>query len=217
MHVLTILTAVRTKPVRLNIYRHITRILVLAVCVTAGAKAAEKPDGRSAFNGQWIVNEELSDDTDTQVEKAIRAAGGKIDRGGRRGNEKYRGGPEEHELYDHISYDRKLIFQYRKPEFHLVYEQGFERIFHSDNRKRIVSASGQAAGDAKDFSFASWDGDRLIVESRPRDGGWIFETYEYEQETDQLKVSLELKPSSFAEPIRIMRIYDRLHGQDTGE
>ncbi len=202
---------------KLSLLTYIIKVLLLTACLSATLMAVEQYNGRSAFNGHWIINEEASDDTDAQVEKAIRAAGGRIQRGGRKGKERYRGGPEEHELYDHISYDQKLTFQYEEPEFHLVYEQEFERIFHSDNRKRTVSASGLAAGDIRDFSFASWDGNRLIVESRPRDGGWIFEIYQLEREPDQLKVTLELKPSSFAESIRIVRIYDRVPAQDNSE
>jgi hypothetical protein len=48
------------------------------------------------------------------------------------------------------------------------------------------------------------------VESRARDGGRILETFELDELTKQLIVTLEIKPSSFAEPINITRIYDRI-------
>ncbi|NNE38114.1 MAG: hypothetical protein HKN08_07395 [Gammaproteobacteria bacterium] len=160
-----------------------------------------------SFLGHWTINEELSDDTDKQVEIAIKAAGGRIPRTDKKGKGRYRGGPKEHAIYDHISYDDSLHFQYLPPEFQLVYDDGFERIFHSDNRKRVVSASGTVAGDNQDFSFATWDEGRLIIETRARDGGWIYEVIEATEDT--LTVTLELNPSSFAEPIKVKRIYNR--------
>jgi hypothetical protein len=185
----------------------------LMLALAAPARLCAQQDAHPVFNGYWMINETLSDDTDRQVEVSIRRAGGTIPRGGKQGKGRYRGGPEEHALYDHLSYDETLSFHYLEPEFRLAYDQGFERVFHSDNRRRAISASGTAAQDKQDFSFASWDGDRLLVESRVRDGGWILETYTLETGEageELLKVVLELKPSSFAEPINITRIYNRV-------
>ncbi len=185
-------------------------IALLLLMVGAPACMAQEPEGRPDYSGTWKLNEKLSHDTDAQVEVSIRASGGRPDSGGKRGKGRYKGGPPEQALYDHISYDETLLFQQSDPEFRLTYAEGFERMFYSDNRKRVVSASGTAAFDKQDFSFASWDGDKLLVESRPRDGGWINETFELLTATGQLRVTLKLKPSSFGEPIDIIRIYDRL-------
>lgn len=184
-------------------------LIILLIMSGSGQLYAERASGRSVFQGQWIINHELSDDTDRQVEVAIKKAGGRIQSGGRKGKGRYRGGPPEQALYDHISYDEVLQLHYSEPEFRLVYEEDFERVFYTDNRKRVVSASGSTAGDGQDFSFASWSGNKLIVESRPRDGGWIHETYQLENDNQQLRIKLELKPSSFSEPINIIRIYNR--------
>lgn len=187
------------------------RYLLLFLLLTGGLSChADSTAVRTDFTGYWKINEKLSDDTDRRVEESIRAAGGRPDSGGRRGKGRYKGGPPEQALYDHISYDEALQFAYTDPEFKLVYEQDFERVFYSDNRKRVVSASGMSTADKQDFSFASWDGNKLLVESRPRDGGWIIETFEILPASGQLQVTLELKPSSFGVPINIIRIYDRL-------
>lgn len=178
--------------------------LVFPVNLVIGQEAIPEYEN---FLGSWVVNEELSDDTDKQVEIAIRAAGGKLPRTGKKGKGRYRGGPKEHEIYDHISYDDNLNFQYSPPEFKLIYDDGFERTYHSDNRKRVVSASGTISGDNQDFSFASWENKRLLVETRARDGGWIFETLEISE--GSLIITMEIKPSSFAEPINIKRIYTK--------
>ena len=153
-------------------------LILYLVFLTAGLPLrAQDSESWSGFNGTWKINEELSDDTDEQVEFAIREAGGRPPRTAKKGKGRYRGGPPEHALYDHISYDDNLFFNYTPPEFHLRYDSEFERVFHSDNRKRVVSASGSVAGDNQDFSFASWDGNTLIVESRVRDNGWTLERY----------------------------------------
>ena len=80
--------------------------------------------------GSWVINDDLSDNTDDQVEKAIEAAGGD----GRRGffNRKedfYRGGPPEHELYDRLSYDDVLSIEHSDPEIRFTYEDDYLRIF----------------------------------------------------------------------------------------
>ncbi len=51
--------------------------------------------GNPAFNGVWVINEELSDDTDKQVEKAIKDSGGKVGRTKKKGKGRYKGGPPE--------------------------------------------------------------------------------------------------------------------------
>jgi hypothetical protein len=170
------------------------------------AASAESSIEQLAYNGLWVINEKLSDDTDKQVERSILAAGGRATRGGKG---RYRGGPEEHALYDHISYDDVLEFNYTNPEFRLIYAEGFERHFYSDKRRRTVSASGTSNDDRQDFSFASWDENKLLVESRVRDGGWILETYTLEADGKHLRVTMELQPSSFPVPINLTRIYDR--------
>jgi hypothetical protein len=184
-------------------------IPVLFLFTIAPAINIEAADEHTVFNGSWVVNEELSDDTDYQVERAIKEAGGRLPNTGKKGKGRYKGGPKEHAIYDHISYDEKLLFTYTSPKFHLQYEEGFERIFYSDNRKRVISASGTISGDNQDFSFASWDENILLVESRARDGGRILETFELDAVTNQLKITLEIKPSSFEVPIYVTRIYDK--------
>lgn len=162
----------------------------------------------SAFNGEWIFKEELSDDTDKQIEKTIKKSGGKVTR--KKGKGRYKGGPEDQAMYDHISYDEILTISYKQPEFRLTYDEGFNRVFHTDGRGRSVSASGKSAGDNKDFSFASWvNEDKFIVESRPRDGGSIAETYSLSEDGNQLTVELHLEPRSFMYPIEIIRVYKK--------
>lgn len=159
-----------------------------------------------AFNGHWVINEELSDDSDRQVEKAIKAGGGKVSRG-KKTKGRYRGGPVEQKLYDHLSYDEELHFSYQNPEFILRYDDGFERVFYSDGRSQVVSTSRRTT--PVDFSFAGWEGEVLYVESKPLDAGYILETFTLINGGSQLQVQLQLEPASFLAPIRITRVYDR--------
>ncbi len=187
---------------------------VLIVFIAPWPVFAGAGEGNPAFNGVWVINEELSDDTDKQVEKAIKAAGGKIGRTEKKGKGRYKGGPPEQALYDHISYDEILRFQYSSPEFRLRYEEGFERVFYSDGRRRTVSASGVPRGEREDFAFASWssDANKLYVEARPRDGGRTNEVYSLvrsETGEELLRVELKLNPLMFAGPLNIVRIYQR--------
>ena len=160
------------------------------------------------LGGYWVINDELSDDTDKQVEKAIKDGGGRIPHTDKKGKGRYKGGPSDQQFYDHISYDDNLRIQENEPEFRFSYEEGFERVFYSDNRGRSVSASGLQSGAGKDYSFASWEGSKLMVESRPLDGGHAMETYSLDPD-GRLRVEMHLKPLMFPAPIDIVRVYDR--------
>ncbi len=185
-----------------------TLLLVLALLapVLSVVRAQEHP-----LEGTWIANLELSDDPDLAVETAIKAAGGKVERRwfgkGERG--RYRGGPAEHELYDRLSYDNTLRIALDEPEVWMGYEDGFERVFHTDGRSQSVGASQHYEEGEQDFSLAAWEGEVLAVEGRPRDGGFTLETYTLEEGGQRLRVGLEIRPRSFGATIRMVRIYDR--------
>ena len=175
---------------------------------------AQAPSDAAGFNGLWVIDAGASDDTDRQVEKAIKAAGGQIGRTEKRGKGRYRGGPPEQELYDCISYDDVLRISYNDPEFQFIYPQNFTRVFYTDDRSRSASASGDSNDVGRDYSFAGWEGATLRVESRPRDGGWIIENYTLEAGGQRLRAELQLKPSSFGMPVEIVRIFNRYQQQN---
>jgi hypothetical protein len=159
----------------------------------------------TAFAGDWVINPELSEDTDAAVERAIRAAGGKPDSGGKKGPGRYRGGPAEHELYDRAAYDKVLSIRLDPPRVTFTYADGYSRTLYTDGRGRSVSAQGHSS----DYSFGDWGEDKLFVESVPRDGGHTREVYSLSHGGNRLHAELELKPLSFSTPIRVVRIYDR--------
>jgi hypothetical protein len=163
------------------------------------------------LEGTWVANLELSDDPDLAVETAIKAAGGKVERRwfgkGERG--RYRGGPAEHELYDRLSYDNMLRIALEEPQVWMGYEDGFERVFHTDGRSQRVGASQHYEEGEQDFSLGAWEGEVLAVEGRPRDGGFTLETYTLEEGGQRLRVTLEIRPRSFGATIRMVRVYDR--------
>lgn len=172
--------------------------------------AAEELNVRTAISGTWIVNDKLSDNTDDQVEAAIKEAGGKASRGWfNRKKDFYRGGPAEQELYDRISYDRELTISFEDPEFRFQYADNFTRVFHTDGRKRVTTANSFFAEGGEDFSFANFDGDTLIVEARPRDGGFTLETYSLQANGQQLRVVMVIEPNAFGAAINLVRVYDR--------
>ena len=185
------------------------RIAIIGIFFIVFPGLVRAQEAITAFNGEWVINEVLSDDTDKQVEKAIRAAGGKPDSGGRKGKGRYRGGPEEHELYDRMSYDAVLTIFIDSPEVRFTYGDNFVRTFYTDGRGRSVSATG---GYSEDYSFGDWGEKTLQVESRPRDGGWTREVYRLQKGENgelQLRAELKIKPLTFSVPIELLRIYTR--------
>jgi hypothetical protein len=184
-------------------------VLLLLVSLTpAGLLAAENPG--DAFAGHWVINEELSDNTDDQVEEAIEAGGGKGGRGLFNNQEDfYRGGPPSHELYDRISYDDVLTIAHDAPEFRFTYEDEFERVLHTDGRRRRVSAADFYSEGGSDWSFGYFEGDTLMVEGQPRDGGFTIETYTLSADGNRLRIVMTIQPDSFLVPIELTRVFDR--------
>ncbi|MGJ8688095.1 MAG: hypothetical protein ACSHXZ_01120 [Gammaproteobacteria bacterium] len=183
--------------------------LFFALFLCGHAVAAESPD--RLIVGNWVINEELSDDPDEAVEAAIIRAGGKVSRSWFKKEKKgrYRGGPEEQEVYDRLSYDTVLRIAYDEPEFWFGYADGFQRVFHSDGRSQSIGASEHYSNGAQDFAFAQWEGETLYVEGRPREGGFTLETYSVQGNGSQLRVELELRPKNFGATVMMVRIYDR--------
>lgn len=190
-----------------------TTILALLLCViflAPIAVVAQESLGQQLV-GTWNINEELSEDSDEAVEEAIKSAGGRVSRNlfGRNKKERYRGGPAEQEMYDRITYDDVLRISFDGAEFWFGYEDGFERVFHTDGRTRSVGASELYSAGAQDFSFGEWVDGQLVVEGRPRDDGFTIETYSLIEQGARLKVELLIRPKNFGASIELTRIFDR--------
>lgn len=190
--------------------RYLKTIGLPTLLLLWSVSSGQSSDFVSRLSGSWVVNDELSDNTDDQVEEAIEAGGG---RGGRglfnRQEDFYRGGPPEHELYDRISYDDVLRIQYNAPEFRFTYEDGYERVFHTDGRRRRVSANSFYTEGGEDWSSGLFEQNRLVVEGRPRDGGFTIETYTLEADGARLRVEMTIQPESFNVPIELTRVFDK--------
>ncbi|HWK53272.1 MAG TPA: hypothetical protein VNR18_02810 [Hyphomicrobiales bacterium] len=185
------------------------RFLLCLLLWMSGASllAQEAPD----FTGAWVINDSLSDNTDKQVEAALRAAGVKIQRKlFDRRQDRYRGGPEDQELYDRISYDKVLNIRLEDGTYDFTYADDYVRPVYTDDRSRSISLN--ALDSVQDFSFAHWEGEVLEVEARPRDGGFANESYRLLNGGAQLEVRLYIRPRTFEAPIRIKRVYDRRPG-----
>ena len=163
----------------------------------------------TGLEGRWQFNQDRSDVTDRQVEDALRAMGQKVERRlFDRRRDRYRGGPPEQELYDRISYDETLAITARSDSLLFTYDGNWQRPVYTDNRARSVSLSN--LGAVEDFSFGHWEGERFLVEGRPRDGGFSNETYTLSADGLSLTVDMYIKPGSFTEPVEITRVYDRV-------
>lgn len=160
------------------------------------------------FEGRWIFNESSSDSTDKKVEAALKAMGQRVQsRWFSRDKERYRGGPEDQELYDRISYDRQLTIEYLEDSYLFTYADNWTRPVYTDNRRRSVSLTGLSS--LEDFSFAHWEGSTLIVEGRARDGGYSEERYTLLNGGQQLRAELYILPRTFTAAVEVVRVFDR--------
>lgn len=192
------------------------RLIKLLFLVGFVAISNQALSATSDFIGEWIIDDSLSDNTDDRVEAAIKAGGGKVARRffRRRPKDFYRGGPPEQELYDHISYDDFLRIEVSDPaELRFYYDNGFVRVMHTDGRRRSSGAASYYSDGLNDFSFANWENDdgltKLIVEARPRDGGFTLESYALENNGSLLRVIMRIEPDNFNAPIELTRVYQR--------
>ena len=190
---------------------YINNLIPILVCLSlASLVFAQDGSIQRTIVGDWVINDELSDNTDDQVEAAIREGGGRASRGFfNRQEDYYRGGPPEQELYDRLSYDDVLTISHDDPELRFEYADGYVRLFHTDGRRRTTTANDFYEEGGQDFSFGNWEGESLIVEARPRDGGFILETYTLQANGTQLRIEMTLQPDSFRAPINLIRIFDR--------
>jgi len=189
----------------------LTQILLLGIAILSLTFPAAQENMGSQMVGEWIINDDLSDNTDDQVEEAIEAGGGDGGRGFfNRQEDFYRGGPPEHELYDRISYDDLLTIEYSEPEFRFTYEDNYFRIFHTDGRRRRTTANDFFEGGGTDWSEGNFENEALVVEARPRDGGFATEIYTLENDGNRLRIEMLIQPLSFREPIELVRYFDRV-------
>lgn len=196
---------------RIRLLKYLIQTLTLLFILLVGGvlRAAESSAPVPAFAGIWVVDNNASDDTDKQVELAIKQEGGRLPRTKKKGRGRYRGGPANQAMYDHISYDEILQIKIDTPKIEFIYPKHYRRVFYTDDRSRTVNASGGDHSDRQDYSFGDWENGKLLVESRPRDGGWITETYSLQDKGKRLRLFVRLKPSTFMVPIEIVRIFNR--------
>lgn len=165
--------------------------------------------------GTWVFNEKESDSTDDKVEAALRKMGQRARRGWfERRDDVYRGGPADQELYDRISYDKRLDITLDGDAYLFTYAGEYERPIYLDNRSRAVSLT--QLDSVEDFSMGHFENGKLLVEARPRDGGFAEETYTLLNNGAQLRVDLYIKPRSFDEVIEIRRVFDRQDAAPAG-
>jgi hypothetical protein len=183
------------------------RLLISALLFFSLAEIAFAQENTLA--GSWLINEDLSEATDDKVEIALIASGAKPTKGFfNRDREYYRGGPVEQEMYDYISYELTLDITVVDQNEYLFQYDEFQRPVYLDNRGNSVSLS--SLDEVKDFSFAHWEDNQLVVEGRPRDGGFTDERYSLSDDGNQLTVELYLQPKYFSEAIELLRVYDRV-------
>jgi hypothetical protein len=83
-------------------------------------------------------------------------------------------------------------------------DTGHTRTFYPDGKKHH-----ETNADGKKTSIkAEWDGDSLIVESKPGHSGKLTETYALSPDGQQLYVVSRFEDSSLAGPLSIRRVYD---------
>ncbi len=178
---------------------------MFATLLTAGAVCAQADP---ALVGHWRINDKLSDDTDDQVEKGMKASGEKVEHSWfDRRKDKYRGGPADQELYDRLSYDPVLTITQQNNSYMFEYADDFRTTIYTDNRSHSVSLN--ALEQSEDFQLGIWEAGLFLVEMHPRDGGYVNATYALIEGGKRLQAGFVIKPGTFTSEIKLKRVYDR--------
>ena len=99
----------------------------------------------------------------------------------------------------------KLIFARRT--FQRLVRKCLEEV--APEKSWRVSANSFYTEGGEDWSSGLIEGDSLVVEARPRDGGFTIETYTLENDGQRLRIEMTIQPDSFREPIELVRYFDR--------
>jgi hypothetical protein len=133
----------------LNPYRLLLAVLLLAASILfIQNAAAQDTTPQPELVGTWLFNDKQSDSTDDKVEAALRKMGQRARRGWfERRDDVYRGGPADQELYDRISYDKRIDITFDGESYLFTYAGDYERGRFLDGafRKRQVPRRGTSA------------------------------------------------------------------------
>ena len=125
-------------------------------------------------------------------------AGGRGTRGGPPGGGRPPGGPRE-DLRAVLDAPSEMTITHTEAEIAVLETDGRLRALHPDGRSYRTAAGAEVE--------TRWDGERLVVETRPDDGPKLVETFTIESDPRRLVVSIALRPPS-GDPVTVRRVYD---------
>lgn len=170
--------------------------------------------------GDWILNEDLSDDPGEKMQEMMAQrgggrgggegggagrAGGARD-GGRRGGAGGAGGGRG-------GGGPMGSLAMRSPELHIEASNGNLTLQGAQGPSHTIAINQENPAEAADASeLAYWDGPRLVVESTGAEGPPRREVYELVADGGRLVVTLETQLPGAEETFAIRRVFDRAEG-----
>lgn len=96
-------------------------------------------------------------------------------------------------LLDSIVPIQPLVrIEHEEPAITLIYADGRRREIYTDERDLDASVQTTAARRAQKLAFASWEQDRLVIETHSNAGITVLERYALDRETRRLNVELAI-------------------------
>lgn len=174
------------------------------VTLAAFAVHAEPPD----LTGRWLLNAKESEDPRKMMRKATPPRDRfERDEDGGRGRSRALPLPDAARPFTEPWFsDSPLQISAEGPRMSIDYADGTRRTFYTDGRSRIVSA--REAPDPTGYSSGYWDGDALVVQTQPRDGGRIVERFELSADRQHLRVKMQARPIYAPFSFEVERVYD---------
>jgi hypothetical protein len=187
----------------------------------AGTGAEEAAEARPQLAGQWALNRELSDDPQEKLTAMgpgagrMRERGGIMRRGGPGGGGMRRGGGDGRfeEMRARMEEARRRLLE-MPATLAITQDQARLTLAQAGGRSRTVFTDrGEVHGeDEEQEAQASWDGPRLVLETRLGDNVKLIETYELSWSGEQLIADIKLEMSMMGRnrSVDVHRVYDRV-------
>lgn len=206
---------------------------LLAMLLIAPAAAL----ATSSLDGAWVLNEDLSVDPEDAFDDMLKRdsypvpyaePGSNQARSPRDASQTnywdtVRDGRERHSLknlqrlgsiYPLVMAQRLDIAIGADGHLDITYDEALPRELFVNPNGRVFSAKGdELVGDSIGFTLAYWDGDTLVIETDPPDGGKVAERLRVGSAPRRLEYVLEVEMRILAEPVEFKRVLEPVDGR----
>lgn len=109
----------------------------------------------------------------------------------------------------------KVAFEIRGAEVHVTYDEVMPRVLRPNPAGRVYSAKGdELISDSVGYTLTWWDGETLVAETDPPDGGKVVERFAPGTRPGEIEYTIKLTMRILEEPVEFTRVLVRPGADD---